>query len=104
MRISGDQARLVRKGQARLLLQRRHVAVHGKDALSQDEFRASMALMLTQKLAEMGGIAMPVANLANACGLAAEMHARVVEAVGEDERLRAEHGPIEQSGKDRGIG
>jgi hypothetical protein len=80
------------------------VAVHGEDALSQDESRASIALMLTQKLAEMGGIAMPVAGLANAGGLAAEMHARVVEAVGEDERLRSEHGPIEQSGEDRGIG
>src|SRR5512143_406778 len=60
--------------------------------------------MLTQKLAEMAGIAMPVADLANAGRLAAEMHAGVVEAVGEDKRLGAEHSPVKQSREDSGIG
>ena len=52
----------------------------------------------------MGGIAVPVADLADAGRLAAEMHARVIEAVGEDKRLGAEHGPVKQSSEDRGIG
>ena len=44
----------------------------------------------------MGGVAMAVADLAHARRGAAEMDARVIEPVGEDERLGAEHAPVEQ--------
>ena len=83
---------------------RRDVALHGKHALGQDEARPLISLILTQKLSEMGGVAMPVAELPHAGGLAAEMHARVIEPVGEDERLGAEHGLVEQRLKHRGVG
>ncbi len=54
-----------------------------------------LSLMIGEKRGEMACVAMPVAELAHARGLAAEMHARVVEAVGEDERLGAKRGAIE---------
>ena len=47
---------------------------------------------------------MPVAELPHAGGLAAEMHACVIEPVGEDERLGTEHGLVEQRLEHRGIG
>ena len=104
MRVVDDQAGIMGAGKPRDLIERRNVAVHREDALGQDEARPAIALILSQKLGEMGGVAMPVAELAHASRLAAEMHAGVVEAVGEDERLGAEHGPVEQGGEHRGIG
>ena len=72
------------RGERGNLAERRHVAIHGEHALGQDEFRPVISLILTQKLAEMGGIAMTVTELPHACRLAAEMHAGVIEAIGED--------------------
>ena len=63
-----------------------------------------IALILTQKLGEVGGVAMAVAELPHAGRLAAEMHARMIEPVGEDERLGAEHGLVEKRLQHRGIG
>ena len=46
---------------------------------------------------------MAIADFAHAGGGAAEMHAGVIEPVGEDERLGAEHAPVEQRLQDRSI-
>ena len=86
------------------LFERRDVAIHGEHALGQDEARPLISLILTQKLAEMDGVAMTVADLPHASGLTAEMHARVIEPIGEYERLGAEHGPVEQRLKHGGVG
>ena len=51
-------------GEAPDLGERRDIAVHGEHALGQDELRPLISLILTQKLGEMGGVAMPVADLA----------------------------------------
>ncbi len=69
--------------------ERRHIAIHRKHALGQDEFRPVICLILIQKLAEMGCVAMAVADLPHAGRLAAEMHAGVIETVGKNERLGA---------------
>ena len=77
------------------LLDRRDVAIHGEHALGQNEPGPLIALILIQKLREMGGVGMAVAELPRAGGLAAEMHARVIEPVGEDERLVTQHRLVE---------
>ena len=83
---------------------RRHIAVHREHALGQDEAGPVISLILTQKLREMRGVAMTVAELPHASGLTAEMHARVIEPVGEDERLGTEHCLVEQRLKHGGVG
>ena len=104
MRVVDDQAGLMRARKRGDVAERRHVAIHGEDALGQDEFRPVISLILTQKLAEMAGVAMTVADLPHPRRLAAEMHARVIEAVGEDERLGAEHASVEKGLKRGGVG
>ena len=52
----------------------------------------------------MGCVAMAVADLPHAGRLAAEMHAGVIETVGKDERLGAEHAPVEQRLEHGGVG
>ena len=102
----------VRTGIERLVLareccdlgDRRHVAVHREHALGQDEFRPLISLILTQKLAEMRGIAVPVTDLPRPGRLTAEMHAGVIEPVGEDKRFRTEHAPVEKRLQHGGIG
>ncbi|ODS01513.1 hypothetical protein AUC69_06605 [Methyloceanibacter superfactus] len=104
MGIVDDQRRVMGAGQTRDLRDRRHVAIHGEHALGKDEFRAAIALKLSQKLGEVIGVPVAVTLLAHARRLAAEMHAGVVEAVGENQRLGAEHGAIEQRLQHRGVG
>ncbi len=60
--------------------------------------------MLGEKGAEMACVAMTVADLPRPSGVAAEMHAGVVEAVGEDERLGAKHAAIENGLERGGVG
>ena len=90
--------------EARDVRERRHIAVHREHALGQDEAGPVISLILIQKLSEMGGVAMTVAELPHAGGLTAEMHARMIEPVGEDERLGTEHCFVEQRLKHRGVG
>ena len=104
MRVVDDEAGVMLAREASDLFERRDVAIHGEHALGQDEAGPLISLILTQKLGEMGGVAMPVAELPHAGGLAAEMHARVIEPVGEDERLGTEHGLVEQRLEHRGVG
>ena len=52
----------------------------------------------------MARIAMAIAKLAHPRSGAAEMHACMIEAVGEDKGLGAEHGAVEQGLQDSGIG
>ena len=104
MRVVDDQAGLVLTREAHELVERRDVPIHGKDALAQDEFRAVVALMLGEKGAEMACVAMAVADLPRTRRLAAEMHAGVIEAVGEDERLGAKHASIENGLERGGVG
>ena len=104
MRIVDDQAGLVLARETRNRCKRRDIAIHGEHALGQDELRPVISLILTQKLAEMGGVAMPVADLPHPRRLTAEMHAGVIEAVGEDERLGAEHVAVEKRLEHGGVG
>src|SRR5262245_47162851 len=104
MRVVDDQAGLVLGREKRDVRKRRDVAVHREHALGQDEARAAISLISTQKLAEMVGVAMTIAELAHASRLAAEMHACVIEAVGEDKRIGAEHVAVEQRRKHGGVG
>jgi hypothetical protein len=103
MRVVHDQHRVINACEPRDLRHRRDVAIHREHALRKNEFRTAMRLILSQKLGEMAGVAVPVSDLTNAGRLAAEMHAGVVQAVGEDERFGAEHASIEQRLQDRRI-
>lgn len=60
--------------------------------------------MPTEKFAEVNGVAMAVADLAYARGGAAEMHAGVIEAVGEHKGLRPEHVAVKKSVEHGGVG
>ena len=62
----------------------------------QDEARPVIALILAQKLGEMGGVRRAGTGFPVRRGLAAEMHARMVQSVCDHERLCTEHGPVEQ--------
>ena len=104
MGVVDDEHGVMLAREASDLGERRDIAVHGEHALGQDEFRPLISLILTQKRAEMGGVAMAIADLARAGRGAAEMDARVIEPVGENERLGAEHAPVEQRLQHRGIG
>ena len=68
------------------------------------KLRPAISLILSQKLAEMSGVAMAVAELPHPRRLAAEMHAGVIEAIGEHQRLVAEHGAVEQRLQHGGVG
>ena len=94
MSVIDDEHGVMLAGEASDLGERCDIAVHRKHALGQDEFRPVISLILIQKRTEMGGVAMAVAGLARAGRGAAEMDARVIEPVGEDEWLGAEHAPV----------
>ena len=104
MSIVDDQCGVVGAGQRRDLSQRRDVTIHGKHALGEDELWTAIPLILSHKLGEMSGVAMPVSDLMHVRRLAAKMHAGVIETVGEDQRLGPEYALIKECLKHRRIG
>ncbi len=103
MRVVDDQAGLMRA-------RRRAMSPSGATSPSMEKTLSvrmnfgPVIAVIRQEARRDGRVAMTVADLPRARRLAAEMHACVIEAVGEDERFGAEHASVEKRLKRRGVG